>query len=126
MKILTAAQRRALRARAHDLSPLVRISNKGLTASVLEEIDRCLAVHELLKIRLFAAERDEREAMLGEICTALDASPVQHIGKLLLIWKEKPAESASAAVTSAPPRRRAPPRLTKKAAAAKQERRRRS
>jgi len=113
MKTLTTAERRALRARAHDLSPLVRIAAKGLSASVLQEIDRCLAAHELLKIRLFDADREAREAMLAEICAAVGAAPVQHIGKLLLIWREKPA--AGALPAAPPPRRRAAPRLTKKA-----------
>ena len=116
MKTLTAAQRSALRARAHALQPLVRVSNKGLSPSVIGEIDRCLSAHELLKIRLFDAEREDREAMLTEICTAVDAAPVQHIGKLLVIWREKPPEPPVAA-PAAPPRRRAGPRLTKKALA---------
>ncbi len=113
MKILSPAQRSALRARGHALSPLVRVAAKGLSPSVLAEIDRCLASHELLKIRLFDADREAREAMLGEICAALDASPVQHIGKLLLIWRERPQPVAAAAAPP-PPRRRGAPRLTKK------------
>ena len=115
MKILSPAQRSALRARGHALSPLVRIAAKGLSPSVLAEIDRCLASHELLKIRLFDADHEARETMLGEICAALDASPVQHIGKLLLIWREKPQQVA--APVTPPARRRGAPRLTKKAQA---------
>jgi len=122
MNTLTAADRRALRARAHGLSPLVRIAAKGLSASVLKEIDRCLAAHELLKIRLFDADREARAAMMTEICAALGAAPVQHIGKLLLIWREKPA--VAEIVTAPPARRRASPRLTKKAQAEASPRRR--
>ena len=114
MKTLTTAARAILRARAHDLSPLVRISAKGLSETVLKEIDRCLTAHELLKIRLFDADRDARELMLAEICAAVDAAPVQHIGKLLVIWRENPAATVTA-TPATPPRRRAGPRLTKKA-----------
>ena len=117
---LTPAQRRTLRARAHELSPVVSIAQKGLTASVLQEIERCLAAHELVKIRVFDAEREAREALLAEICAELGAAPVQHIGKLLVIWREQPA-AATTAVKPAP-KRRAASRLTKKAAAAKTER----
>ena len=113
MTTITTEQRRALRARAHGLSPLVRIAEKGLSPSLLEEIDRSLSAHELIKIRLFDADREAREAMLTQICSAVDAAPVQHIGKLLVIWREKPAAVASTAAPA--PRRRAPPRLSKKA-----------
>lgn len=123
----TATLRRALRARAHDLSPVVSISQKGLTESVLKEIDLCLSAHELIKIRVFDIEREERDALLAEICAKLDAAPVQHIGKLLVVWREKPAADSDAlpggSPTSKPAaKRRAAPRLTKKAAAAKNAR----
>lgn len=123
MNTLTATERRALRARAHDLAPVVSISQKGLTESVLKEIDRCLSSHELIKIRVFDIEREAREALLAEVCATLDAAPVQHIGKLLVVWREKPAAEAEASPLSKPAaKRRAAPRLTKKAAAAKNAR----
>jgi putative YhbY family RNA-binding protein len=113
---ITPAQRRTLRATAHSLHPVVSISQKGLTDSVLKEIDRCLTAHGLIKIRIYDSERDRREGYLSEICTTLAAAPVQHIGHLLVIWREKPVEAA--AETPAP-RRRPVPRLTKKAAVVK-------
>ncbi|HUY02733.1 MAG TPA: YhbY family RNA-binding protein [Rhodocyclaceae bacterium] len=123
MITLTANERRALRARAHDLSPVVSISQKGLTESVLKEIERCLSTHGLIKIRIFDAEREARAALLAEICAALDAAPVQHIGKLLVIWREQPEAESEAAPSGKPAaKRRAAPRLTKKAAAAKSAR----
>ena len=117
---LTPAQRRELRALAHDLAPVVSIAQKGLTSAVLQEIERCLAAHELVKIRVFDAEREAREALLADICAQLEAAPVQHIGKLLIVWRPRP-EAETAAVRPAAKRRTAP-RLTKKAAAAKTER----
>lgn len=116
---LTPARRSELRAAAHDLNPVVSISQKGLTAAVLAEIERCLKAHGLIKIRVFEAEREARDTLLTEICNALGAAPVQHIGKLLVIWREKP-EAQVQGQPAAPARpRRNPPRLTKKAAAAK-------
>lgn len=114
---LTPAQRSELRAAAHGLAPVVSISQKGLTETVLTEIERSLRAHGLIKIRVFETEREQREVLLTSICHTLGAAPVQHIGKLLVIWREKPAAQA---VHPAPVRsRRKPPRLTKKAAAAK-------
>lgn len=114
---LSTARRRELRAAAHDLNPVVSISQKGLSPTVLQEIDRCLNAHELIKIRVFEADREARDALLVEVCATLHAAPVQHIGKLLVIWREKPETSEPA--VPAFTRRRNPPHLTKKAAAAK-------
>jgi putative YhbY family RNA-binding protein len=120
---ITPAQRRALRAAAHHLNPVVSISQKGLTPSVLAEIDRCLKAHELIKVRLYGIEREDRPALFTEIFTALDCAEVQHIGNLLVLWRENPKDAAAEA---APParRRRAPP-ATKKEAAARTEARNR-
>lgn len=113
---LTPTRRRELRALAHALKPVVSISQKGLTETVLKEIDRCLTSHELIKIRVYETEREQRETLLSELCAALAAAPVQHIGHLLVVWRENPKVEAAA---TAPVRRRAVPKLTKKAAAAK-------
>jgi RNA-binding protein len=93
MKTLTPAQRSELRARAHALLPVAVIGQKGLTPSVLEEIGRCLDAHELIKVRVLGEQRQIREAMLTEICEAAGAAAVQHIGKILVLFREKPAEA---------------------------------
>lgn len=90
---LTSLERRALRAKAHHLHPVVAIGQHGLTPSVLREIDVNLRAHELIKVRAFSDIRGEREAMLGQICAKLDAAAVQHIGKLLVLWRPTPAEA---------------------------------
>lgn len=86
---LTVTERLALKGRAHQLKPTVMIGNAGLTESVLREIEKTLQLHELIKIRVMA-ERPEREAMLAEICTRLNAAAVQHIGKILVIYQPNP------------------------------------
>lgn len=87
------AQRKALKARAHALDPIIHLGGKGLTEAVIAEIGRALAAHELIKVRAGGLEREEREAALAEICARLDAQPVQHIGKVLVVYREKPASS---------------------------------
>jgi putative YhbY family RNA-binding protein len=87
MLTLTVLQRKNLKARAHSLHPTVIIGNAGLTPAVLEEIGRSLKSHELIKIRVMSDEREARAAMLREICEKLNAAPVQHIGKILVVYQ---------------------------------------
>lgn len=84
---LTPIQRKAHRAKAHPLKPVIMIGNDGFTPAVAKEIDRALESHGLIKIRVLGDDRDAREAMLTAICDQLNAAPIQHIGKLLLVWR---------------------------------------
>ncbi len=84
---LTSQQRSTLRAAAHPLHPVVLIGDRGLTDAVLGEIDRSLAAHELIKVRVAGAEREDREAMLEAICEALSCAAVHHLGKTLIIYR---------------------------------------
>jgi RNA-binding protein len=90
MLTVTVAERRDLKARAHALSPTVMIGNAGLTESVLKEIALSLKTHELIKIRVMSDDRALRETMLETICTQLDSAPVQHIGKILVVYQPNP------------------------------------
>jgi putative YhbY family RNA-binding protein len=87
---LTPAERRALRARAHALHPIVMIGSAGVTETVLKEIDLALKSHELIKIRMLGDDRSAREGALERIRVALDAAPVQLIGKILIVFRPKP------------------------------------
>lgn len=84
---LTPGQRRFLRAQAHALNPVVLIGDAGLTAGVMKEIERSLDSHELIKVKVASGDREQRESMLAEICSTLEAAPAQHIGKTLVIYK---------------------------------------
>lgn len=86
---LTPAERSALRSDAHALNPVVIIGEAGLTPSVLKEIDASLNAHGLIKVRVFGDDRDARVEMYETICEKLDAAPIQHIGKLLVIFRPK-------------------------------------
>jgi putative YhbY family RNA-binding protein len=87
---VTPAERKALKARAHALDPIIHLGGKGLTGAVIAEVDRALAAHELIKVRAGGLERDAREAALAEICAKLDAQAVQHIGKVFVLYRKKP------------------------------------
>ena len=84
---LTPAERSALRAQAHGLNPVVMIGEAGLTEAVLKEIASSLDAHGLIKVRVFGDDREERIAIYERICEELDAAPVQHIGKLLVLYR---------------------------------------
>lgn len=90
MSQLTAADRRALRAKAHHLQPVVTIGQHGLTPTVLHEIDLALGKHELVKVRVFSDHRGERMALLENICAEMDCAAVQHLGKVLVVWRPSP------------------------------------
>ena len=113
MQTLSSAQRRALRAKAHHLHPVVSVGQHGLTPAVLHEIDVNLSAHELIKIRVGSDARADRDATLARICDELTAAPVQHLGKILVVWRPVPKEPKE----KAPPSRRAAP--TGKSAARK-------
>lgn len=89
MLSLTVSERLDLKGRAHQLKPTVIIGNAGLTEAVFNEIAQTLKIHELIKIRVMA-ERPQREEMLNAICTRLNAAPVQHIGKILVVYLPNP------------------------------------
>lgn len=95
---LTPAQRADLRSAAHALNPVVLIGADGLTPAVLKEIDGALKAHELIKVRVFGDERDTRVAIYDTICDQLGAAPVQHIGKLLVLYRPTPDETAEAPI----------------------------
>jgi RNA-binding protein len=90
MLTLTVSERLALKGRAHALNPTVIIGNAGLTEAVLKEIALALKAHELIKIRVMNDDRALRSTMLDAICSQLDAAPVQHIGKVLVVYKPNP------------------------------------
>ena len=86
---MTPKERQALKAQAHKLEPVVSIGGKGLTDAVIREIDFALKSHELLKIRAGAMDRHERHAAFSTICGRTGAEPVQHVGKVFVIYRKR-------------------------------------
>lgn len=117
MTDLSPTRRRELKALAHHLDPVVAIAGNGLSDAVLKEIDVALNAHGLIKIRVHGDDRALRSAYLEEICLRTGASAVQSIGKLLVVWREKPA--AEPAPARREPRSAKP--LTKRAAQVRAE-----
>ena len=87
---LTPAQRKVHRSSAHHLDPVVMIGGDGLTPAVQKEIEHALDAHGLIKVRVFSDDRAAREAMLATLADQLGAAPIQHIGKLIVLWRPMP------------------------------------
>ncbi len=87
---LTIAERKAHRAEAHHLAPVVMIGNDGLTPGVKKEVDGALKAHGLIKVRVQGDDRAQRDAMYLALADELGAAPIQHIGKLLVLWRPMP------------------------------------
>ena len=87
---LTEKMKRDLRGRGHALKPVVSTGNAGLNKAVLREIALSLEHHELMKIRIGAVDREQRQAIISEICNSCEAELVQAIGHIALIYREKP------------------------------------
>ncbi|MFM2262812.1 MAG: hypothetical protein RI959_1488 [Pseudomonadota bacterium] len=87
---LTPAERKAIRSDAHHLDPVVLIGGDGLTDAVKKEVDAALKAHGLIKVRVFSDDRPQRESYLKTLADELNAAPIQHIGKLLVLWRPIP------------------------------------
>jgi RNA-binding protein len=87
--ILSAAERKSLKAAAHHLNPVVIIGQEGLSEAVIRETDRSLRAHELIKVRVAGDDRQTRQAILEALCEALHCAAVQSIGKLLVLYRPK-------------------------------------
>ncbi len=91
---LTARERAHLKGRAHSLEPVVQIGQAGLTDAVVSQIDRALTAHELIKVRVLGDDRHARAELFETVCARTDASPVQSVGKVLVLWRPRPIEEA--------------------------------
>jgi RNA-binding protein len=84
--------RKLLRRIGHALTPVVTLGDKGLSENVAAELERALADHELVKIRITGSDRERRRALAREVLAATGAEQVQAIGHVVLLYRkaEKP------------------------------------
>lgn len=110
---LDMQQRRALRARAHALKPVLTVGERGVSEALLAELELTLETHELIKVRLPAVARDERQALAGALTEASGAALVQSVGRIVVLYRKrrrppvkKPREGFARARPRKPVRRR--------------------
>jgi len=87
--MLSPAERKELKARAHNLNPIVMIGAKGLTDEVVKEVDLALKAHELIKVRAPSLDRHAREVAFQALCERIGAEGVQHIGKIFVLYRKR-------------------------------------
>jgi len=87
---LNEKQKKHLRKLGHSLEPVLLTGGSGLTPGVLAELDATLAHHELLKVRVRAADRDSRDQLIRAMCEHAGAELVQRIGHVALLWRPNP------------------------------------
>lgn len=84
---ITNANKKRFRTIGHSLSPVVTIADKGLTENVAIEIERALKDHELIKLKLVTATRDDKKTLTDTICSQFKAECVQSIGHVVLLYR---------------------------------------
>jgi RNA-binding protein len=92
-RLLTTRERAHLKARAHDLEPVVTVGQAGVTPELVKEAERALTAHELIKVRVGTNDRDARRGLGDELAAAIDAAVVHRVGKVLILWRPRPLDS---------------------------------
>lgn len=92
---LTSRERAHLKARAHALEPVVQVGQRGLSDAAVIELERALTAHELIKVRINSADREERRGIADAICTRTGAAAVHRVGKIVVLWRPRPDDDSS-------------------------------
>ena len=87
---MDSAERKALRRIAHHLHPVVMIGDAGVSEAVIAETNRALDAHELIKVKVNAMEREDRNQLIDALAEACQAEPVQRIGKVVVLFRRNP------------------------------------
>ncbi len=88
MAALSIQERKRLRQIGHALNPVVMLGGQGLTENVIEETNRALNDHELIKVKIAGEDSEARVAAINEIAQVTGAEIVQTIGKIALLYKK--------------------------------------
>jgi len=86
---LTELQKKFLRREAHSLKPVIAVGDKGITQALLAEVESAIDHHELIKIRVRASDREQRDAAIETIIVASQASLVSRIGNVAAIYRPR-------------------------------------
>ena len=87
---LDAKTKRRLRQIAHHLDPVISIGDQGMSAGLIGETERALSDHELIKVRINALERENRNRLGTHLAEACNAAIVQRIGKIIVLFRTNP------------------------------------
>lgn len=85
---LTPEQKKRFRTLGHSLNPIIMVANKGLSENIQLETDRALEDHELIKVKFAVGDRTLKRQLIKELCTIVEATLVQEIGNIALIYRK--------------------------------------
>lgn len=91
---LSNQQKKKLKSHAHDLKPVVRVGQSGLTASVLDEIELAIDHHELIKVKISAADREDKKRVIEKIAEQSRSEVIQTIGFTAVFYRENADKKA--------------------------------
>lgn len=80
--------KQALKAKAHHLKPIILLGAKGLTEAVVAETNAALLTHELIKIKINGAEKEDRLIIANDLCAQLNAELIQMIGSTAIVYRK--------------------------------------
>jgi RNA-binding protein len=86
---ITERQRRYLRGLAHPLKPVIMIGDAGLTDAIAKETGRALHDHELIKVRVRGAEREQRDALLADLAQRTGSALIHRIGHVAVLYRRR-------------------------------------
>ena len=89
MEVLRGKQIRFLRAKAHHLKPVVIIGQNRVTPAVIQHVDEALEQHELLKIRLTDAEKEEAVEAASLLVEGTESVLIQRIGHTIVLYRRR-------------------------------------
>lgn len=87
---LSTADKKHYRTIAHNLNPVVIVGDKGLSENLLDELNRALHDHELIKVKIAIGDRDDRSQIIEALIGSTKAELVQAIGKVIVLLKKNP------------------------------------
>jgi len=90
--MLTGKQRRNLRALGHSLQAIVQVGKDGIDDGLIDAIDRALADHELIKIKLGEHAPVDRDDAAEAISARTNSDVAQVLGRTILLYRPDPEE----------------------------------
>jgi RNA-binding protein len=88
--MLTDKQKKLLKGLAHHRKPIVMMGSNGLTQAVLAALEEALQKHELVKVKIAAGDRDERDRVIGDMIKATRTELVQRVGNMATVFRRNP------------------------------------
>ena len=87
---LNTQMKKSLRGVAHHLDPVIAVSERGITHGIVEETERALSDHELIKVKVFSADRSSRGEVASALAEATSSTVLQQIGKVAVLYRRNP------------------------------------